>query len=147
GEGYHDHNWFYIYTPLIQRGWHFGKIAGDTLGVTWVKIMNTRFTGEMLGVLNHKDMNPIMLDPDDVKLSIDKYMFDHGRFIPKIFSLQIENDWLYVDVKMETLNVHHVKLPLVNYWRYHVRIVGTITLNQVSEEIDSVEISELMKFF
>ena len=147
GEGYHDHNWFYIYTPLIQKGWHFGNIAGDTLGITWVKIMNRCFNSEIIAVLNQKDMNPIKLDSDDVKLSIEKYMFDHGRFIPKIISLQIKNEWLHVDVKMETLNVHHVKLPLVNYWRYHLRIVGTITLDYVSEEIDIVEISELMKFF
>ena len=74
-------------------------------------------------------------------------MVYHGRIITKILSFKIENDWLKVDVRMETVNVHHVKLPFVNYWRYHLRIVGTITYNQVREEIDTVELSELMRFF
>lgn len=147
GEGYHDHNWFYTYTPLIQKGWHFGNFGGETLGLSWVKIFNRGFTSKIIAVLNQKDMSPIMLDSDDVELSVDKYMFDHGKLIPKILSLKIEDEWLKVDVRMEIVNVHHVKLLFVNYWRYHLRIVGTITYNQVREEIDTVELSELMRFF
>lgn len=147
GEGYHDHNWFHTYTPLIQKGWHFGRIAGDTLCVTWAKVMKTRFKGEIIAILNQGQTAPLMLNPNDFKITITEYMYDHGRFIPKNFSIEIKNDRLFVDVKMETLNVRHFRRLFLNYWRYHVRAVGTITLDGFTEKIDNIEISELMKFF
>jgi hypothetical protein len=147
GEGYHDHNWFYISTPLMQKGWHFGNIAGDSLGITWANIMKNRFNAESIVVLNQKNGKPIEIDPEDVKITIIEYIFSHRERIPKKFTLEIENDRLHVNVDIETLNTNHVKLPLLNYWRYHLRIVGTITLDSVTEYIDNIGISELMRFF
>ena len=147
GEGYHDHNWFYIYTPLMQKGWHFGNIVGDSLGITWANIMENRFNAESIVVLNQKNGKPIEIDPEDVKITVVEYTFSHGKRIPKKFTLEIENERLHVDVSIETLNTNHVKLPLLNYWRYHLRIVGTITLDSVTENIDNIGLSELMRFF
>jgi len=147
GNGFHDHNWFYIFTPFIQKGWHYVSLEGNLLGITWAKVMKNRFTGEVIAVLNQKDMNPLLINPDEVTLLINEYMFTHGRLIPKNYSLKIENERLLVDVRMETLNIHYIKLPLMNYWRYHIRVKGIISLDQISEEVNTVKISELMKFF
>ncbi|UCD13736.1 MAG: hypothetical protein JSW60_09310, partial [Thermoplasmatales archaeon] len=147
GEGYHDHNWFHIYTPLIQKGWHFSKIVGDTLCVTWAKVMKTRFSGEIIAVLNQGQKDPLMLNPDDFKLTITEYMIDHRICIPKNFSIEIKSDRLCVDVKMETLNVRHLWLLLLTHWKYHLRTIGTITLDGFTEKIENIGISELMRFF
>ena len=109
--------------------------------------MENRFTGEIIAVLNHKNKDPILINPENVSLIIHNYIFDHGRFIPKNYSLIIENEHLLLDVKMETLNTHFIKLPFIKYWRYHVRVTGVITFNHISEEINLIKISELIKFF
>ena len=147
GEGYHDHNWFYIFTPLMQKGWHFGNIGINSLGITWANVMKNRFNTEHIIVLNQKDKKPIEIDPEDVEIVIVEYTWSFGKKIPKRITLNIENDRLHADVIMETVNINHVKLPLLNYWRYHLRIVGTITLDSVTEKIDTIAISELMRFF
>jgi len=147
GEGYHDHNWLYTYTPLLQKGWHFGRIAGDTLCLTWAKVRKKRFKGDKIAILNQGQADPVLIDPNDFKLTITKYMCDHLRRIPKKFSVSINNERLTIDAKMEALNTQYVRLPLINYWRYHVRTVGKITLDGLTENIDTVEISEFMKFF
>jgi hypothetical protein len=147
GEGYHDHNWFYLFTPLMQKGWHFGNIAGETLGVTWAYIVKDRFNVESIGVLNQKNEKPIEINPEDVKITVTEYAVSNRRRIPKKVTLEIENERLHVDISMETLNTNHVRLPILNYWRYHLRIVGTITLDSVTENIDNIGISEFMRFF
>lgn len=147
GEGYHDHNWFYIFTPLMQKGWHFGNIAGETLGITWVYIMNNPFNVETISVLNQKNGKPVEIDPEDVKITVTEYALSNRKRIPKKITLEIENERLLVNISMETLNTNHVKLPLLNYWRYHLRIVGTITLDSVTENIDNISLSEFMRFF
>lgn len=147
GEGYHDHNWLYTFTPLLQRGWHFGRIVGDTLCVTWVKVMKNRFTGEIIAVLNKGLTDPLMLNPNDFKLRITEYMYNNRRFVPKKFFIEIKNDLLYVEVNMETLNIHHCRLPTLNYWKYHLKTVGKIAFDNVIENVNKIEISDLMKFF
>ena len=147
GEGYHDHNWLYTYTPLLQKGWHFGRIVGDNLYVTWVKVMKTRFTGEIIAILNKEMNDPEIINKDDFHLTITEYMYNNRRFIPKNFNIEIKNNQLFADVKMETINVHHYNLPFLNYWKYHLRTVGTISLDNITEEIDNIQISDLMKFF
>jgi len=146
GAGYHDHNWFYLYTPLIQKGWQFINVAGDDLGVTMVKVMKNRFVGESITVLNQKDRDPSLIPSDDVHFLVTEYMVDHGRLIPKNFLLRVSADQVQVDLTMVTCNVHYVKLPFLNYWRYHLRITGTITVGSVTERIDSIRISELLRF-
>jgi len=147
GEGYHDHNWFYLFTPFIQKGWHFGNIAGGSMGVTWAYIIKNRFNTESIVVLNQKNKDPIEIDPEDVKITALEYTFSHGKRIPKKFILEIENKRLQVDVSIETLNTNHVRLPFLNYWRYHLRNIGTIKLDSVTENINNIGLSELMRFF
>jgi len=148
GEGYHDHNWFYTNTPLMQEGWHFGNIAGDSLGITWANIVKDNYNTDRIVVLNQKNSRPIMVDPKDVTLTVEEYMESNGKKVPKIFTLEIQTDRLHASFYIETLNFNCVNLPLlVNYWRFHIKIVGNITFDSVTEKINNVGIAELMKFF
>ena len=147
GEGYHDHNWFYIWTPLIQKGWHFGNIVGESLCITWANIKKNCSNTESMFILNQKHSDPILIDSNDVKFTVKEYTRNHGKIIPKKFSLEIKSDRLYVNIDMYALNINYVKLPFLSYWRYHLRIVGTITLDSVTDNIDNISMSEFMKFF
>jgi hypothetical protein len=147
GEGYHDHNWFYPYTPLIQKGWQFINAPGDTLGITMVKVMKNRLVGESMTILNQKDRNPLVLPSDEVHFLVTDYIVDHGRVIPSKFLLQVSSVQVQANLTIETRNVHFIRLPFLNYWRYHLHITGTITVGSVTEKIDTTRISELLRFF
>jgi len=147
GEGYHDHNWFRLCTPFIQKGWHFINIPGETIDITYVQVMKTQFKGEVLAVWNQNEKTPLLIPADDVNLTVTEYMFDHGRWIPKNLLLQINNEQVQADITLQTYNVHYVKLPFLKYWRYHLKITGTIITGSLTETIDTVQISELIKFY
>jgi len=146
GEGYHDHNWFYLYTPFLQKGWHFGNIAGDNLGITWATVLKDTGLNEVIGVINQKQKHPINVDSKDITLSINKYMWCNRKKIPKEYSIVIQNDNIHVNLDIKTVSTNHVKLPMLNYWRIHSRITGAITVASETEKIDTIAISELMKF-
>lgn len=147
GEGYHDHNWFFPYTPLIQKGWQFINVPGNNLGITIARVMKNRVIGESIAVLNQKEKDPLLIPSDKVHLLVTKYTVDHGRVIPIKFLLQVSSDQVRVNLSIETLNVHFIKLPFLNYWRYHLHVTGTITVGSVAENIDTIRISELLRFF
>lgn len=145
GEGYHDHNIYPLYAPLINKGYHFGKIPVDSMNITWARVMKNRTTEELIVVLN-RDQEYISINPRDVRFTIEKHIRDHGKIIPTACCLNVENDLLHLDVKMEPVNFHHISIPTINYWRYHVRYTGDIQVDSVYREIDNIEISEYLKF-
>ena len=147
GEGYHDHNWFYANTPLMQEGWHFGNIVGDTLGITWANVLNDGAPVDTIVVLNQKGTKPIMVDSNDVDLTVVEYIQSNGKTIPSKFTIEINNDDFHVDLYIEILNYNYVSLPMLSYWRFHKKITGTISYKSISEDIDNIGIAELMKFY
>jgi hypothetical protein len=145
GEGYHDHNIYPIYASLTNKGYHFGKIPIDSMNITWARVTKNRTNEELIVILN-KNQEYISITPRDVRFTIEKHVMDHGKRIPTTCCLNVENDLLHVDVKMESINFHHLSIPTVNYWRHHVRNTGTIQIDSVSKKIDNIEISEYVKF-
>ena len=145
GEGYHDHNIYPIYASLTNKGYHFGKIPKDMMNITWALVTKNRTNEELIVILN-KNQEYISINPRDVSFTIEKQVMDHGKRIPTTVCLNVENDLLHVDVKMESINFHHISIPTVNYWRHHVRNTGTIQIDSVSKKIDNIEISEYVKF-
>ena len=62
GEGYHDHNIYPFYVPLINKGYHFGKIPIDSMNITWAHVMKNRNKEQVIVVLN-KDQKFISIKP------------------------------------------------------------------------------------
>jgi len=146
GEGYHDHNIYPIFTPAFSKGYHFGKIPINSLNITWARVMK-RIKGEEIIVVLNKDNNYIKINPKDVRFIVVKEKKDHGKLIPEISTLSIENDILNLNVKMHTLNFHHISIPTINYWRYHIKYVGDVQVNSLSKKINKVDIAEFLRFF
>lgn len=146
GKGYHDHNIYPIYVPLKNKGYQFGKIPIDSMNITWARVMKNRTSEELIVVLN-RSQEYISIKPSDISFTIEKQVRDHGKLIPTMWYLNVDNDLLHLDVKMESINFHYISIPAVNYWRHHIRNTGTIQIDSVSRKIDNIEISEYLRFF
>jgi len=146
GEGYHDHNWFYANTPLMQKGWHFGNIAGDKIGLTWANVMQNDDGQETIAVINRANTEPYQIDPENVDVEVIEYMTNNGKTIPKKFTITAKDSRVDIQLSIDTLNLNYVSLPSLSYWRFHLKIYGTIVCDSVTQEINNVGIAELMKF-
>ena len=48
---------------------------------------------------------------------------------------------------MKVLGIHHVRMMgIMNYWRYHVKCTGSITVDSEEETIDEVHMTEFLRF-
>ena len=146
GRGYHDHNIYSIFTPFKMVGYHFGKIATDSVGITWANVMKSRGNEEHIIVIN-KDQKYISIPPEAICYTIEKQVKDHAKLIPTKFHLLVETNNITLNVIMELLDVHYIHMPILNYWRYHLSNIGEIQIDGISQKIDTTEISELLRFF
>ena len=146
GKGYHDHNTYPIFAPAFSKGYHFGKIPIDNLNITWARVMK-RIKGKEIIVVLNKNNTYEKINSNDIRFLIEKEKKDHGKLIPEISSLSIDNDALKLNVKMQLLNFHHISMPTLHYWRCHIHYTGNIKINSTSKKIDQIEIAEFLRFF
>jgi len=147
GIGYHDHNWE-LMLPIKQRGWCWGRIGGGSLNLVWSKIMLTKSKEYLLTVLNEGESNYINIHPKKIRFLEAYSTQDRRKKIPNEFVIQVDDkdESIHIDVKMKTREaIHHVKSPVINYWRCHVKATGHISYGECSEEIDSTEMIEFLK--
>jgi hypothetical protein len=146
GEGYHDHNIYPIYAPLINKGYHFGKIPFDSMNITWAHVTRNRDNEEIILVLN-KDKEYNSINPRGIQFEVKTFVRDHGKIIPAKCFLKVEDNLLNLNIEMESLNLHYTNLPLINYWRYHIRYKGHVQIDSFFKRINVMEISEYLRFF
>ena len=48
---------------------------------------------------------------------------------------------------METLNLDHIRMPAIKYWRYHLKYSGEIKVDSIEKKIDQLDIAEFLRFF
>lgn len=149
GTGYHEHAWG-IHLPIWENGWHWGKITSDSFNLFWVKMMQTRgIEQQRFAVLSQDQMDHIQINPESIRFKATKYTINNRRIIPTKFILNISDpeNSIYVNVTMETANIHLTQVKINRYWRYHVRVNGQITYNSTTETItDEIQIMELTRF-
>ncbi|OYT62543.1 hypothetical protein B6U81_00655 [Thermoplasmatales archaeon ex4484_30] len=143
GIGYHDHNIFHLYTPLVERGYIDGKLLAEP-SIVWGEIFHTRWNSDAFAVISYKGKY-ISIPQKNITIKEDSYIYDHGRFIPTEvnFSFNVGNEMEgFLHVKAE--DFHHIRLPLLWYWRYHVRVEGKIKIGKDEIEVNKIEMMELM---
>jgi len=147
GSGYHDHNWNVKIFALKNIGWYWGKIYSDRTAITWANILRTTVKAQPLLVINTIHNGYINFSPENLRLTATDISEENSKMIPHIFNLDAQTDTVSLHVRMESTDVHHVKIfPLMDYWRYHVKCTGSITIDSETESIDNLYIAEFLKF-
>ena len=113
----------------------------------------------MLAVLNQDDNNFhnnkefFSIHPKNILLLPKHFVRNHRRQIPTEFDFQISDsildDRISIDAKihMKTIDVQHMRIFIINYWRYHVKTTGRISLDSTTEILDNKsQIIEYLNF-
>lgn len=145
GEGYHDHNIYPVYAPLFNKGYIFGKIHAGKIDITWARVQKDRKNDELIIVIN-KDDKYLSIPPENINFTVDDFIKDHRKIVPTKYSLNVDYNNVYLKVKIESINFHHLSIPTVNYWRHHVKNLGQIKINSLSKKIDNLDIAEQLVF-
>jgi predicted secreted hydrolase len=148
GLGYHDHNWdVRASAARNNHGWFWGKINFPSYTVTWATIFNNNLIGQPLLVVNIKDGDYINLHPEQVDFVGDLLSLDNKKKIPYKFKLRADNKRVNLDISMDVLKTHHVKMMLrMHYWRYHLTCKGSITIDSKKEIVNETQIAEFLRF-
>ena len=55
GFGYHDHNIYPIYAPLINKGYFFGKLDINSDHLTWARVIKNNSKEQLLAILSKNE--------------------------------------------------------------------------------------------
>jgi predicted secreted hydrolase len=147
GSGYHDHNWNVKIFALKNIGWYWGKLYSERTAITWANILRTTMKVQPLLVINSIHNGYINVPPRNLRLTATEISEENKKMIPHVFTLEAEAETISLHVTMKSVDIHHVKIfPLMDYWRYHLKCKGSITINSETESIDDLYIAEFLKF-
>ena len=147
GSGYHDHNWNVKIYQLQNFGWYWGKIFSGRTSITWANILRTQKIAQPLLVINMMNDGYIYIPPKNFHFTTSDISEEDGKMIPHVFKIDAQTPMVTLKVTMKTRDIHHVKLfGVMDYWRYHVRCTGTITVESTTESIDDLYIAEFLRF-
>ena len=160
GTGYHDHNWGYSPSTAVKNlGWFWGRISGEKLNITWSKTMQTNKKGDLLSIVN-QDKNDIQnetdfysIQPECISFSTKNFINSHRRSIPTEFDLKINNSSsdnktkVNANIHIKTLDIQHIRIFTIHYWRYHGKATGKISVGGTTEKLDDKpQIIEFLSF-
>jgi predicted secreted hydrolase len=147
GIGYHDHNWEVTASAVINFGWYWGKIHSGNYTITWATIMRTRLTDDPILVINKNLDGYLNIEPTKIQFTAENFSFENRHLIPHSFTLIANIDNISINVKMKVINIHHYRFfGFMNYWRYHVKCQGFITVDSHTETIDTFQLAEFIRF-
>lgn len=147
GSGYHDHNWDMTLRMCLNFGWYWGRIISTNLTMVWFVIMNTRISGQLLLVINKGKEDYINIEPDNIHFIAGDFSIENMRLIPHSFVLKADTQNVSLHVVLTAFGLHHGKTGGVRqYWRYHVKSQGSITVDSEMETISGIQIAEFMRF-
>jgi hypothetical protein len=67
--------------------------------------------------------------------------------VPYSFIFQVDKEDIQVYVNMEVIDIHHERFAgITNYWRFHIKCNGLITIDSQTEIIDEIQIAEFFRF-
>lgn len=146
GVGYHDHNAEITAEVGLFFGWYWGKIHEQGVTITWSDIMPTSFDHHPLLVINTADDKVINVPEDNIKVSTEDLWFENGFLIPHKYTITAKTNDIDLHAFMRVEDIHHVKVGPIKYWRFHVHITGTLTIENSAIDIEEEEITEFIRF-
>ena len=160
GTGYHDHNWGYSPTTVLQNiGWYWGRITANKLHITWANTIISKTKQDLITVVNkpynNQTKTPFFtsIKPKDIQLTTKEFKEHKKVLIPHTFELTFNQQntssqpKITGNITMKTIDVHYDRIFIINYWRYHVLASGSLTYGEITETIkNKPQIIEYLKF-
>ena len=144
GTGYHDHNVFSLSTPAAERGYMDGKILRGRFSIVWGYLMHNILDADSFVILS-EDGSYTAVSPDSTEMKFSSYTYDMGWIPTEVFiSINDSKNGIFANLHITTLDFHHIRLPFLRYWRYHVRVEGEVITPSHREKIDETDIMERM---
>ena len=132
----------------MNSGWFWGKINSNNFTITWANIMTSWFSKQPLVVVNNVNDSYVNIEPENIQFVPKNFQIRNGMVIPTQFILNVDKGNVSIHVDIEVLGINHAKvMGVINYWRYHVRSTGSITVDSQTEEIDEIHMAELVRFY
>lgn len=90
----------------------------------------------------------IAISPGSMEIKFSSYIYDHSRKIPTEVFISINDDKnaIFAELHITSIDFHHIRLPFLRYWRYHVRVEGKIRTEEGDKDIDEIDIMEQMLY-
>ena len=115
--------------------------------ITWADILKTWYLDQPLLVINEKNGDYQSIKSEHIKINAGDYRFTKWLLVPHSFDIIIQTDNVLVNIHMEALNTHYNSIIyIINYWRYHMKCTGYITVGSKTEIIDDIAITEFIRF-
>jgi len=150
GIGYHDHNWNYTLMTVFTygKGWYWGKINSNTFTIVLANVLKRSGYEDLICVVCPDNDRFYNINPKQMKFKIKDFTKYKHRKIPSCMYLSIDENIdsipIKVDVTMDVKHVHFSKVLIASYWRYHVNIKGSISVDNKIEHIDNMQIMEYL---
>ena len=118
----------------------------DSDHLTWARIIKNHKKEQLLAILS-KNQEYFNIPQKSISFEVLNEVKDHRKKIPTNFSLNINDDFIKLKLNIEPIYYHYIGVLIAHYWRYHVRYKGEIEIDFMKRKIDTVEITEYLKFF
>lgn len=145
GHGYHDHNNYPLSAPFFNKGANFGKIAAGPINVVWAQVIRNNNKIENILVINTDDKFQ-SIQSNDIQLIVKDSIKEHRRLVPTKYVLLVEEQDIFIDVEIQSMNYHYLTIPTVKYWRHHARNSGEIRVGSLSEKVNDISIIDQLTF-
>jgi hypothetical protein len=132
------------------RGWYWGKINSKSYVMVWAIIVKSSKKLEKLAIVNRDNNGYLNINSKNIHFKAEKFDRLNYKKIPTCFTLKIDdfvdNKHVNVDIKMESQNFHFGKQSIANYYRYHVKSLGSIKVDSKKETVNQSQIMEYLTF-
>lgn len=151
GIGYHDHNWNYTLLSALTygKGWYWGKIKSKTFNIVWANVLKRSGYQDLLAIVSINQNGFYNINPKNIIFKPEKYKNYKNRKIPSQIHLYFKDiiNQIPINVKiiMDVEHIHFTRVFFASYWRYHIKVKGSISVNKVTEHIDDKQIMEYLK--
>jgi hypothetical protein len=144
GIGYQERGWD---VRKLHKSWFWGKFGCNSSNIVFSKNMKNDFVEDLfILIINFGNDSYFSIHRENITLEYNDLIFDHGSIIPKKSSLIVKENGIFINVNLEIESVQFISLIFLKYWRFHIRVVGFITIDDYTEYVDDFQIMEILKF-
>ncbi|MCX6665949.1 MAG: hypothetical protein NT038_07840 [Euryarchaeota archaeon] len=144
GIGYQERGWD---VQRLHRSWYWGKFQSKNTNVVFSQNMGALGNEDLFFVMvNIGENNYTSIQRKNIEFIHIKYVANHGRLIPVESGFIVHEKSCDIQVRFVVQSIDFKTLVFMNYWRLHVHVTGTISVDGMTEEIDDIQIMEIFHF-